>query len=115
MQQQQQHPIPHARAGALSTEKTIYDFTVSDIDGNDVKLDKYKGKVLMVVNVASKCGNTPQYKVLEDMYKQYSDKGFVILGLSFLSALLAGIGLAIWRDRREIKRKHTVGHQPHPP
>ncbi|MGZ5871405.1 MAG: hypothetical protein ACXWKP_04750 [Bradyrhizobium sp.] len=44
-----------------------------------------------------------------------SPKGFVILGLSFLSALLAGIGLAIWRDRREAKRKHTVGHQPHPP
>jgi uncharacterized protein involved in exopolysaccharide biosynthesis len=42
-----------------------------------------------------------------------SPKGFVILGLSFLSALLAGIGLAIWRDRRDDKRKHTVGHQPH--
>jgi uncharacterized protein involved in exopolysaccharide biosynthesis len=43
-----------------------------------------------------------------------SPKGFVILGLSFLSALLAGIGLAIWRDRRDAKRKHTVGQQPHP-
>jgi uncharacterized protein involved in exopolysaccharide biosynthesis len=43
-----------------------------------------------------------------------SPKGFVILGLSFLSALLAGVGLAIWRDRRDAKRKHTVGHQPHP-
>jgi uncharacterized protein involved in exopolysaccharide biosynthesis len=42
-----------------------------------------------------------------------SPKGFVILGLSFLSALLAGIGLAIWRDRRDEKRKHTIGHQPH--
>jgi uncharacterized protein involved in exopolysaccharide biosynthesis len=44
-----------------------------------------------------------------------SPKGFVILGLSFLSALLAGIGLAIWRDRRESKRNHTASHQPHPP
>jgi uncharacterized protein involved in exopolysaccharide biosynthesis len=44
-----------------------------------------------------------------------SPKGFVILGLSFLSALVAGIGLAIWRDRRDAKRKHTVGHQPHHP
>jgi uncharacterized protein involved in exopolysaccharide biosynthesis len=43
-----------------------------------------------------------------------SPKGFVILGLSFLSALLAGIGLAIWRDRRDAKRKHTVGHRLHP-
>ena len=43
-----------------------------------------------------------------------SPRGFVILGLSFLSALLAGVGLAIWRDRRDAKRKHTVGHQPHP-
>ena len=42
-----------------------------------------------------------------------SPKGFVILGLSFLSALLAGIGLAIWRDRRDNRHKHTVGHQPH--
>jgi uncharacterized protein involved in exopolysaccharide biosynthesis len=42
-----------------------------------------------------------------------SPRGFVILGLSFLSALLAGIGLAIWRDRRDEKRKHTIGHQPH--
>ena len=42
-----------------------------------------------------------------------SPKGFVILGLAFLSALLAGIGLAIWRDRRDANRKHTIGHQPH--
>ena len=42
-----------------------------------------------------------------------SPKGFVILGLSFLLGLLAGIGLAIWRDRRDEKRKHTIGHQPH--
>ncbi|CAN5465684.1 hypothetical protein BH10ACI1_BH10ACI1_27300 [soil metagenome] len=43
-------------------EKSIYEFTMKDIDGNDVKLDKYKGKVVMIVNTASKCGNTPQYE-----------------------------------------------------
>jgi len=72
------HQTP-AQTAAADT-KTIYDFTVSDIDGNDVKLDKYKGKVLMIVNVASKCGNTPQYATLESMYAKYKDKGFVVLG-----------------------------------
>src|SRR3954462_9168538 len=55
-------------------------YTVKDIDGKDVDLSQYKGKVVMIVNVASKCGNTPQYKQLEEMYKKSSDKGFVILG-----------------------------------
>jgi glutathione peroxidase len=55
-------------------------FTMKDIDGKDVDLAQYKGKVVMIVNVASKCGNTPQYKQLEEAYKKYGDKGFVILG-----------------------------------
>lgn len=70
----------HMSAPSSSAAGSVYDFTVSDIDGNDVKLEKYKGKVVMIVNVASKCGNTPQYKVLEDLYAKYKDKGFVILG-----------------------------------
>jgi len=57
----------------------IYDFRVADIDGNDVNLADYKGRVLLVVNVASKCGFTPQYKGLQKLYDQYKDKGFVIL------------------------------------
>lgn len=61
-------------------DASIYNFTVTDIDGHDVKLDKYKGKVLMIVNVASKCGNTPQYAILESMYAKYKDRGFVVLG-----------------------------------
>ena len=55
-------------------------FTVKDIDGKDVDLAQYKGKVVMIVNVASKCGNTPQYKQLEELHKKYADKGLVILG-----------------------------------
>jgi len=59
--------------------KSIYDFKVADIDGNDVNLADYKGKVLLILNVASKCGFTPQYKGLENIYRQYKDKGFEIL------------------------------------
>ena len=60
--------------------KTIYNFSVKDIDLNDVSLEKYKNKVLLIVNVASYCGLTYQYKSLEDVYKKYKDKGFEILG-----------------------------------
>jgi glutathione peroxidase len=55
-------------------------FTVKDIDGKDVKLAKYQGNVIMVVNVASFCGNTPQYATMEKLYEKYKDKGFTILG-----------------------------------
>ena len=60
--------------------KSIYDFKLKDIDGKEVKLDKYKGKVLVVVNVASKCGLTPQYAGLEKLYNEYKSKGVVVLG-----------------------------------
>lgn len=60
--------------------KTIYDFTVQDIDGKKVKLSKFKGKTLLVVNVASKCGFTPQYEALQALYKDMKDKGVVVLG-----------------------------------
>jgi glutathione peroxidase len=60
--------------------ETIYNFSVKDIDLNDVSLEKYKNKVLLIVNVASYCGLTYQYKSLEDMYKKYKDKGFEVLG-----------------------------------
>lgn len=58
---------------------SVFDFTVKDIDGKDVSLSQYKGKYLLVVNVASKCGFTPQYKGLEEMYEEMKDK-MVILG-----------------------------------
>jgi glutathione peroxidase len=54
-------------------------FKVKDIDGKEVDLNDYAGKVVMIVNVASKCGNTKQYTGLEEMYQKYKDKGFVIL------------------------------------
>lgn len=59
--------------------KSIYDFTVKDIKGHDVSLKNYEGKVLLIVNVASKCGLTPQYEGLETLYKQYKDQGLEIL------------------------------------
>ena len=62
-----------------NTTMTIYDFTVLDTKKNEVKLDEYKGKVLLVVNTATGCGFTPQYEALENLYKKYADKGFVIL------------------------------------
>ncbi|WP_183305961.1 glutathione peroxidase [Dysgonomonas hofstadii] len=58
---------------------SIYDFKVKDVQGNDVSLDAYKGKVLLIVNTATKCGFTPQYKDLQDLYLRYKDKGFEIL------------------------------------
>ena len=58
---------------------TVYGFTADSIQGKAVTLSKYKGQVLLIVNVASKCGFTPQYEGLEALYKKYKDKGFVIL------------------------------------
>ena len=60
--------------------KTIYDFKMKNIDGKEVSLADYKGKVVLIVNVASHCGNTPQYKDIEALYEKYKDKGLVVLG-----------------------------------
>jgi len=62
------------------SQKSFYDFKVKDIDGKDFNLSSLKGKKVLVVNTASKCGNTPQYKDLESLYKVYGDQKFVIIG-----------------------------------
>jgi glutathione peroxidase len=64
----------------MEQQPKLYSFSMKTIDGKDKPLSEYKGKVLLIVNVASKCGNTPQYKGLESIYEKYKDRGFVILG-----------------------------------
>jgi glutathione peroxidase len=59
---------------------SVYEFSAKTIDGKTRKLADYKGKVLLVVNTASQCGFTPQYKGLEALYEKYKDKGFAVLG-----------------------------------
>ena len=59
---------------------SIYDFSAKKMNGQDVSLEEYKGKVLVVVNTASKCGFTPQYEDLQKIYERYNEKGFTILG-----------------------------------
>jgi glutathione peroxidase len=60
--------------------ESLYDLKFKDIDGKDTSLSAYKGKVLLIVNVASKCGFTKQYTALEAIYQKYNNKGFVVLG-----------------------------------
>jgi len=62
------------------TKETIYQFKVEDLSGDTFDFASLKGKKIMIVNTASKCGLTPQYKDLEAIYKEYKDKGFVIVG-----------------------------------
>ncbi len=60
--------------------KSPLDFTMNSLDGKPTELSKFKGNVVLIVNVASKCGYTPQYKQLEEVYTKYKDKGFEVLG-----------------------------------
>jgi len=59
---------------------SVYDFTATDIQGQTVSMADYRGQVLLIVNTASKCGFTPQYKGLEALYARYADQGFAVLG-----------------------------------
>ena len=61
-------------------KESIYDYKVKDIDGNEVVMSEFKDKVLIIVNVASKCGFTPQYEGLQKLYDAYKDQGLVVLG-----------------------------------
>ena len=67
-------------SASFSAASTIYEFTLKSIDGQQVPLAQFKGKVVLIVNVASRCGYTPQYAGLEALYEKYKDRGFVILG-----------------------------------
>lgn len=69
-----------AMAAAPKAAGTIYDFTMRNIDGKEVNLADYKGKVLLIVNTATYCGNTPQYGPLEKLYEAKKDQGLVVLG-----------------------------------
>lgn len=74
--------------GAMAQSKSFYDFTVTDINGKEFPLSQLKGKKVMVVNTASKCGFTKQYKTLEEVYKTYGGDKFIIIGFpanNFLS------------------------------
>ena len=70
-----------AAAMTAAQAHSIYEFTMKSIDGDPVSLKSYSGKVVMLVNVASKCGFTPQYSGLESLYEKYRDRGFVIIGI----------------------------------
>jgi glutathione peroxidase len=66
---------------AMAAENSVYDFTLNSIDGRATPLSNFKGKVMLLVNVASRCGFTPQYSGLESLYEKYKDRGFVIVGI----------------------------------
>lgn len=67
-------------ANPSDAQSTVYDFKMKDIDGTEVSLNQFKGKVILMVNVASYCGNTPQYADIQALYQKYKDKGLVVMG-----------------------------------
>ncbi len=67
-------------SASLLAASSVYDFTLPSLDGKPLPIANFKGKVILMVNVASRCGFTPQYTALESIYEKYKDQGFVILG-----------------------------------
>jgi glutathione peroxidase len=72
--------VSGAMGAGMMQAASLHDFTMNSIEGRPVPLAQYKGKVALVVNVASRCGFTPQYAELEAMYRRYKDRGLVVLG-----------------------------------
>lgn len=68
-------------SSAMAVAHSVYDFTLKSIDGKPTSLHEYHGKVMLLVNVASKCGYTPQYAALESLYEKYKGQGLVIVGI----------------------------------
>jgi glutathione peroxidase len=104
-------------------EKTIYDYTARDLSGREVKLDDYRGKVLLIVNIASKCGLTPQLDGLEMLYEKYRDQGFEILAFpssNFFQEPLAGDGIAEFCTKnygvtfKVMEKTNVIGFSKHP-
>jgi glutathione peroxidase len=75
-----ENAVPVQAEAIANDASSIYDFVVTDIDGKEVNLQGYAGKVLLIVNVASKCGFTPQYEGLQALFEKYQQQGFVVLG-----------------------------------
>ena len=67
--------------GAANYDKLVYEFSFKDLDGNILNLSKFKNKVMIIVNVASKCGFTKQYKDLQDVWEKYVSKGVIVIGI----------------------------------
>ena len=67
--------------GVSDNSKTLFDFKINSINGDELNLSDYKGKIFLIVNVASKCGFTNQYTDLQNLYKLYKDRGLVVLGI----------------------------------
>ncbi len=74
------HALLLLAPGLVMAQKGFHDFTVSDINGSDFSLSQFRGKKVLVVNTASKCGLTPQYEDLEKLFREYGGEGFVIVG-----------------------------------
>ena len=72
--------VINLKYASATYQKTIFDFKVNDINGKRIDLSKYKGKIILIVNVASKCGFTNQYKDLQNLWKKYNNKGLIVLG-----------------------------------